>query len=128
MAIKIEKTTSKYPQLEHEAKILSGGEGIPKIMTYFQTGIFNCLMMELFGPTLEDIFSFFHRKLSIKTTIQISLQMLSRIEFMHSRHFIHRDKEHMIMRIKFTLLTSDYQSVSEIQKQVFISHIKTENS
>lgn len=23
-------------------------------------------MMELFGPTLEDIFSFFHRKLSIK--------------------------------------------------------------
>ena len=94
-------------------------------MTYFQTGIFNCLMMELLGPTLEDIFSFFHRKLSIKTTIQISLQMLSRIEFMHSRHFIHRD---MIMRIKFTLLTSDYQSVSEIQKQVFISHIKTENS
>ena len=60
-------------------------------MTYFQTGIFNCLMMELLGPTLEDIFSFFHRKLSIKTTIQISLQMLSRIEFMHSRHFIHRD-------------------------------------
>ena len=48
-------------------------------------------MMELLGPTLEDIFSFFHRKLSIKTTIQISLQMLSRIEFMHSRHFIHRD-------------------------------------
>ena len=94
VAIKIEKTTSKYPQLEHEAKILkilSGGEGIPKIMTYFQTGIFNCLMMELLGPTLEDIFSFFHRKLSIKTTIQISLQMLSRIEFMHSRHFIHRD-------------------------------------
>ena len=69
VAIKIEKTTSKYPQLEHEAKILkilSGGEGIPKIMTYFQTGEYNCLMMELLGPTLEDIISFFHRKLTIK--------------------------------------------------------------
>ena len=59
------KTTSKYPQLEHEAKILkilSRGEGIPKIMTYFQTGIFNCLIMELLGPTFRGYFFFFSSK------------------------------------------------------------------
>lgn len=122
MAIKIEKTTSKYPQLEHEAKILkilSGGEGIPKIMTYFQ----------------RIFFLFFIENSQLKTTMQISLQMLSRIEFMHSRHFIHRD----IKPTNFLLGTHDNANKIYLidfglskrfrnQKQVFISHIKTENS
>lgn len=47
--------------------------------------------MDLLGPSLEDLFSFCGRKFGLKTTIMIADQMISRIEYMHSKNYIHRD-------------------------------------
>ena len=47
--------------------------------------------MDLLGPSIEDLFNLCNRKLSLQTTLVLADQMLSRIEFIHSKSFIHRD-------------------------------------
>ena len=47
--------------------------------------------MELLGPSLESLFQSLNKKFSIKTTCMIGIQMLDRIEYIHSRKIIHRD-------------------------------------
>ena len=47
--------------------------------------------MDLMGPSLEDLFDKTLRKFSLKTVLMLIDQMISRIEYIHNRHFIHRD-------------------------------------
>jgi casein kinase 1 len=54
-------------------------------------GDFNVLVMDLMGPSLESLFNQTLRKFSLKTVLMLIDQMISRIEYIHNRHFIHRD-------------------------------------
>lgn len=49
------------------------------------------MVMDLLGKSLEDLFVEQNKKFSLSTTLQIAEQVLERIEFLHSRQFIHRD-------------------------------------
>jgi len=94
VAIKIESTTARHLQLQYESKIykiLQNGPGIPHAHYYGQEGQYNVLVIDLLGPSLEDLFNFCSRRFSIKTVLMLADQMLTRIEFVHSRNFIHRD-------------------------------------
>ncbi|KAI8581377.1 hypothetical protein K450DRAFT_232770 [Umbelopsis ramanniana AG] len=94
VAIKLESVKAKHRQLEYEAKVyksLAGGYGIPMIRWYGQECDYNALVMDLLGPSLEDLFNFCNRKFSLKTVIMLADQMIQRVEFVHSNNFIHRD-------------------------------------
>ena len=52
---------------------------------------YNILIMDLLGPSLENLFQTKNKKFSLKTTCMIGIQMIDRIEYIHSRKVIHRD-------------------------------------
>ncbi|KAF7843530.1 casein kinase 1-like protein 2 [Senna tora] len=89
-----ENIKTKHPQLLYESKlykILQGGTGIPNIKWFGVEGDYNVLVMDLLGPSLEDLFNFCSRKLSLKTVLMLADQMINRVEFVHSKSFLHRD-------------------------------------
>lgn len=94
VAIKLESVKSKHPQLFYEAKlykILAGGVGIPYVRWYGVEGEYNVMVMDLLGPSLEDLFNYCGRKFSLKTVLMLADQMLRRIEYVQMKNFIHRD-------------------------------------
>ncbi|KAG7545798.1 Protein kinase domain [Arabidopsis suecica] len=94
VAVKIENSKTKHPQLLYEAKlyrILEGGSGIPRIRWFGVDGTENALVMDLLGPSLEDLFVYCGRKFSPKTVLMLADQMLTRLEFVHSKGYLHRD-------------------------------------
>ena len=100
IAIKCEKITNNHhPRLKYESSVLNyllgGGNtsqiGIPTLYDFISTENYNYMMMELLGPSLEDLFDLCQRQYSLKTILSLGDQMLCRIEFLHSRYLIHRD-------------------------------------
>ncbi|KAL7663125.1 non-specific serine/threonine protein kinase [[Candida] zeylanoides] len=94
VAIKLENTKAKHPQLEYEAKVykaLSGGVGIPFVRWYGTECDYNAMVIDLLGPSLEDLFNYCNRKFSYKTVLLLADQLICRIEYIHARCFIHRD-------------------------------------
>ena len=94
VAIKLEPIKSKHPQLLYESKIyrvLQNGYGIPGVKWFGSEGDYNVLVIDLLGPSLEDLFNYCGKRLSLKTVLMLADQMIARLEFMHSRSYIHRD-------------------------------------
>lgn len=94
VAVKIESTKARHPQLEYESKvykILAGGVGIPFVRHFGTEGDYNAMVIDLLGPSLEDLFNFCNRRFSLKTVCLLADQLLSRVEYIHSKNFLHRD-------------------------------------
>lgn len=99
VALKLESVYINVPQLGAEKKIykiLNPEKGYPKIYDYIKDyklpwGNYNILVMDCLGNSLENLFELCNRKFTLKTTIQIAIQMLQRISYCHEKSFIHRD-------------------------------------
>ncbi|KPA79645.1 putative casein kinase I [Leptomonas pyrrhocoris] len=65
--------------------------GIPQIYYFDSEGDYNIMVMEMCGPSLEDVFNYCHRRFSLKTVLMIADQLLHRIQYFHEKGFVHRD-------------------------------------
>jgi len=94
VAVKLEATRARHPQLLYESKVyrlLQGGVGIPHVRWFGQEKDYNVLVLDLLGPSLEDLFNFCSRRFTMKTVLMLADQMIGRIEYVQNKNFIHRD-------------------------------------
>ncbi|OJT07304.1 Casein kinase I, partial [Trametes pubescens] len=94
VAIKLEPAIAKSSPLKQESKIyktLMGGPGVPWINWSGRQGDYNVMVIDLLGPSLEDLFRMCNRHFSLKTILMLADQLITRIEYIHSRDFVHRD-------------------------------------
>lgn len=94
VAIKFEPRKSDAPQLRDEYrtyKILVGTVGVPHVYYFGQEGLHNILVIDLLGPSLEDLFDWCGRRFSLKTTVMVAKQMLTRVQAIHEKSLIYRD-------------------------------------
>lgn len=94
VAIKFEPRKSDAPQLRDEYrtyKTLVGCTGIPNVYYFGQEGLHNILVIDLLGPSLEDLFDWCGRRFSLKTVVMAAKQMISRVQTIHEKNLIYRD-------------------------------------
>ena len=94
LAVKVESIETNTQKLKTEAKILKhlqGGIGIPLLFSFIEEKNSKLILMELLGQNLSSLFKICNKKFSLKTILTLSYQMISRIEYIHSKYIIHRD-------------------------------------
>ena len=68
------------------------GYGIPRIISYGRHGLYNVLIEELLGISLDDILEkLITKKFNLNDVCMIGLQCLERLEYIHSKYVVHRD-------------------------------------
>ena len=58
--------------------------GIPNVYYFGQEGLHNILVIDLLGPSLEDLFDHCNRRFSIKTVVMVAKQMVRQSAFTRS--------------------------------------------
>ena len=93
VAIKIEERKSARTTLEREAFILYylKGPGLPEVKSFGKTKKYNILVQTLLGKSLYEIFNECEKKFCTKDICMIGIQLLDRLEYIHSKNYIHRD-------------------------------------
>lgn len=51
-------------------------EGVPKAYYFGQEGLHHILVIDLLGPSLEDMFDYCGRKFSVKTVAMLAIKMV----------------------------------------------------
>ena len=91
VAIKVEYW--KIDILESEAYILTylKGFGIPEIKSFGNYGNNKVLIQNLLGDSLGMIFKKLNNIFTLKDICMIAIQLIDRLEYIHSKYIIHRD-------------------------------------
>lgn len=75
----IDKNNNTTSPLRQESKIyktLMGGTGVPWIMWSGRQGDYNVMVIDLLGPSLEDLFKMCNRHFSLKTVLLLADQLV----------------------------------------------------
>ena len=96
VAVKLEhiNNAKHQSQLILEAKWYRNLQGIDGVPLYYWNGVegeFNVLVIQQLGSSLEELLNKCKRTFTLKTTLMLADQMITRIEQIHGKGLIHRD-------------------------------------
>ena len=91
--MKAEKNDSNIKILEQEGYnlFLLKGLGIPQLVSYGKIKNYDILIQELLGKSLNELFIENNFQFSMNDICLISIQLIDRVEWVHSKTLIHRD-------------------------------------
>ena len=92
-AMKTERNDANIKILEQEGfnLFLLKGFGIPQLISYGKIKNYDILIQELLGKSLNELFIEHNFQFSMNDICLISIQLLDRVEWIHSKTLIHRD-------------------------------------
>jgi casein kinase I family protein HRR25 len=85
VAIKLEPAIARNSPLKQESKVyktLMGGLGVPWIMWSGRHGDYNVMVIDLLGPSLEDLFKMCNRHFTVKTVLLLADQLVSLLYYL----------------------------------------------
>jgi len=93
VAIKLENKVAGKDNLTNESYILLNlkGQGIPEIISFGHSGKYNVLIEELLGKSLQELYEQNDNEIPLKDICLIAIQILERLQFIHSKYIIHRN-------------------------------------
>lgn len=92
-AVKREPKGMRHPQLKHESIMydaLVGGPGIPACHWYGEHEDFNCIVIDLLGPSLKMLRQAVS-DISLDIALNVACQLINTMEHIHKRGIIYRD-------------------------------------
>ena len=93
-AMKLESFNLTVPQILFEGRmyhIMSGSVNVPRLYAQGTSEKGNYIVIDLLGRSLESLLNHCHRRMSLKTVLMLADQMISAIQYFHSKNYIHRD-------------------------------------
>jgi hypothetical protein len=69
-------SSARLPSLSIQLLTVGSAAGIPNVYYFGQEGLHNILVIDLLGPSLEDLFDHCNRRFSIKTVVMVAKQMV----------------------------------------------------
>lgn len=97
LAVKLERADAQYPQLLNETRALMLlndrlPEGhVPTVIAYGRIDNYLYMVMDLLGDNVANLQSRCGGRFSLRTVILLALQLLDRVQMVHSAGIVHRD-------------------------------------
>ena len=93
VAIKVEPRNIPYQHLESEAYFIYSlkAKGIPEILSFGKTKYYNILVEPFLGKSLYHLYQENNQHFEIKDICLMGIQIIDRLEWIHSKNIIHRD-------------------------------------
>ncbi|PCH40288.1 CK1/CK1 protein kinase [Wolfiporia cocos MD-104 SS10] len=95
VALKVQRIDHECPTNRYERffyPALQGGKGMPTLWDSGYDGEYDWLAIDLLGPNLDSLFKESKKNvMDLRSVCCIAIQVINRLQFMHSRGVLHRD-------------------------------------
>lgn len=95
VALKVQRVDHECPTNRYERylyPLLQGGKGMPRLFTAGVQGHWDFLAIDLLGPSLDSLYRKSGKDtMDLGSVCSIAMQLISRLETMHTRGVLHRD-------------------------------------
>ncbi|KAF8895453.1 CK1/CK1 protein kinase [Infundibulicybe gibba] len=95
VALKVQDVNHECPTNRYERylyPLLQGGRGMPTLWASGVQGEWDYLAIDLLGPSLDNLYRKMGKDtMDLRSVCSIAVQVIERLEFMHSRGVLHRD-------------------------------------